>query len=473
MDQSREAESAAAAAAERPGDTPPSLASLYGLTPALEEAVAAALEEDRPAEARRLARPLHPADLADLLERLSAEPRSKLVAAFGADFDPEAVAWLNEPVREEIVAQLGPDRLAKALAELETDDAMSILEDLEAREQREVLDAVPAGDRALLEQGLDFPEDSAGRLMQRQLVAVPPHWTAGQTIDFMRSGAALPETFSEIFVVDPRHRPVGTIAPSRLLRTKRPVRLTEIMSPEFKQIPATADQEDVANVFRQYALVSAPVVSEQGRLIGVITLDDIVEVISEEAEEDILHLGGVSDTGIWRPVRETVRGRFNWLFINLFTAFLAAAVISLFEGIIQKAVALAVLMPIVAGQGGNAGTQTLTVVVRAIAVREITLRDGWRVVRKELAIALINGILFALITGAIAWFWFDQPQIALIIAAAMVINLVAAALAGAVIPLALEWLGFDPAISSVVVLTTVTDVVGFFAFLGLATLVLR
>lgn len=472
MEEPREAGDAAVAAAGRAGDGPVSVEGLYGLTPELEGAVGEALEENRPEEARRLARHLHPADLADLLERLDEEARERLVAALGEEFDPEAMAWLNEPVRDEVVEQLGPQRLAKALSELETDDAVSILEDLEEKEQRQVLDAVPAGERALLEQGLDFPEYSAGRLMRRELVAVPPHWTVGQTIDFMRSGANLPETFSEIFVVDPRHRPIGTIAPSRLLRTKRPVKLTEIMTGEFKQIPANADQEEVANLFRQYGLVSAPVVSEAGRLIGVITVDDIVEVISEAAEEDILHLGGVSEAGIFRPVRETVRGRFSWLFINLGTAFLAASVIGLFEGTIEKAVALAVLMPICASQGGNAGTQTLTVVVRAMAVREMTLRDGWRVLRKELGISLINGVLFAIITGGMAWFWFHQPQLAAIIGAAMVINLFAAALAGTLIPLALEWLGFDPAIASVVFLTTVTDVVGFFAFLGLATIFL-
>jgi magnesium transporter len=447
-------------------------ASLYGLTPALVDAVAAALEEERAADARRLARPLHPADLADLIERLDEAQRRTLVTALSEEFDPEVIAWLDEQVRDEVIELLGPDRIARAVSELETDDAVYLLEDLEEAEQREVLDAVPAGERALLEQGLDFPEDSAGRLMRRELVTVPPHWTVGQTIDFMRGAASLPDNFYEIFVVDPRHRPIGTIAPARLLRSKRPVKLTEIMGGDFKQIPAVADQEEVANLFRQYGLVSAPVVSEAGRLIGVVTVDDVVQIISEEAQEDILHLGGVADTGIYRPVRETVKGRFNWLFINLLTAFLAASVIGLFEDTLQKIVALAVLMPICASQGGNAGTQTLTVVVRAMAVREMTLRDGWRVLRKELAISAINGVLFALITGGIAWAWFRDPAIAVIIGSAMIINLIAAALAGTVIPLALEWLGFDPAISSVVFLTTVTDVVGFFAFLGLATLFL-
>jgi magnesium transporter len=469
MEEPREA---AASAIASPADERDAIKSLYGLTPALVEAVAAALEEDRAAEARRLARPLHPADFADLLERLDTAQRHTLVTALSEEFDPEVLAWLDEQVRDEVIELLGPDRVAKAVVELETDDAVYLLEDLEKADQQEVLSGVPAGERALLEQGLDFPEDSAGRLMRRELVAVPPHWTVGQTIDFMRSAGNLPETFSEIFVVDPRHRPIATIAPSRLLRSKRPVKLAEIMSPDFKQIPATADQEEVANLFRQYGLVSAPVVSETGRLIGVVTVDDVIYVISEEAQEDILHLGGVTDTGVYRPVRETMKGRFNWLFVNLLTAFLAAAVIGLFEGALEKIVALAVLMPICASQGGNAGTQTLTVVVRAIATREVTVRDGWRILRKELAIGLVNGLLFALLTGAIAWAWFRQPEIALIIGAAMIINMMAAALAGTLIPLALEALGFDPAISSVVFLTTVTDVVGFFAFLGLATLFL-
>jgi magnesium transporter len=364
-------------------------------------------------------------------------------------------------------------RIAAAIAELDTDDALFLVEGLDEAGQRAVLRAIDPADRALLEQGLDFPEDSAGRLMQRELVAVPPHWTVGQVIDFLRAGGALPDDFYEIYVVDPRHRPIGTIALSRLLRTGRPVKLMEMMSREFQTIAATTHQEEVANLFRRYGLVSAPVVSETGRLIGAVTVDDVVDVIDEEAGEDILRLGGVvPDTGIFRPVREIVAARVTWLGVNLATAFLAAAVIGLFEATLQTIVALAVLMPIVAGMGGNAGTQALTTVVRAIAVREVSFADGWRVLRKEVLVALLNGLVFALLTGAIAWAWYRQPEIGAVIAAAMILNLVAAGCAGSLIPLTLERLGFDPAIASPVFLTTVTDCVGFFVFLGLATVFL-
>jgi magnesium transporter len=454
------------------GERPETRQSLYGLTPQLVRAVSEALESGRLDAAREIARPLHPADLADLLERLEDDQRAALLRALREAFDPEVLAWLGEADRNEVIELIGTDRLAKAISELATDDAVHVLEHLKADEQRQVLDEVPAGERALLEQGLEFAEDTAGRLMQRELVAVPPHWTVGQTIDYLRSEQGLPEEFYEIFVVDPRYQPIGTIALSRLLRSKRPVKVTRIMTTDFRSVPAATDQEEVANLFRQYGLVSAPVVSDNGRLIGVLTADDVVGVIDEEAAEDILRLGGVAETGINRPVRESVRNRFNWLFVNLVTAFLAAAVISIFQGTLQKFVALAVLMPITASQGGNAGTQTLTVVVRAIAVREITLGDGWRILRKEAAIGLINGLLFALLTGGLAWGWFHEPQLGLIIGLAMVINLVAAAVAGTLIPMGLERLGFDPAIASVVFLTTVTDCVGFFAFLGLATIFL-
>jgi magnesium transporter len=445
---------------------------LYGLTPELEEAVGTALDEDRPEAARALLAALHPADIADLLQRLDAEPRARLVDAMRDTFDPEVLAWLGEREREEVVERLSPDRVAAAIAVLDTDDALVLLEALEPAGQRAVLRALDAPDRALLEQGLEFPEDSAGRLMQREVVAVPPHWSVGQVIDYLRSGSILPDAFYSINVVDPRHRPIGTIALARLLRSSRPMSVTEIMEREFHRITVATHQEEVANLFRRYGLVSAPVVSEAGRLVGVVTVDDVVAIISEEAGEDILHLGGVSETGIFRPIRESVFGRFNWLFVNLITAFVAAAVIGLFEETIAKIVALAVLNPIVAGQGGNAGTQTLTVVVRAIATREIGLGDGWRILRREGAIGLINGLLFALITGAIAAGWFHDWRLALVIGAAMIINLLAAGLAGSLIPLALEKLGFDPAIASAVFLTTVTDCVGFFSFLGLATLFL-
>lgn len=454
------------AEATRPGRA------LYGLSPELESAVAAALEEGRADTARALIAELHPADTADLLHRLDSEPRARLVEAVRDSFDPEVLAWLEEPEREEIVRLLGPERVAAAIAVLDTDDALVLLEALDEAGQRAVLRALDAPDRALLEQGLEFPEDSAGRLMQRELVAVPPHWTVGQVIDYLRSGSILPDAFYAIHVVDPRHRPIGTIPLARLLRASRPTNVTDVMEREFHRIAVATDQEEVANLFRRYGLVSAPVVSEAGRLIGVITVDDVVAIISEEAEEDILRLGGVGDTGVFRPVSEIAYARIRWLAINLVTAFLAASVIGIFEKTIASVVALAVLMPIVAGMGGNAGTQALTVVVRGIAVREIGFGDLWRVLRKEVAVGLFNGAFLATVTGLVAGIWFGQPLIGGVIGAAMVINLVAAGVAGALIPLTLEKLGFDPAVASPVFLTTVTDVVGFFAFLGLATIVL-
>jgi magnesium transporter len=459
------------AAEEPPEATRPGRA-LYGLTPELEEAVAAALEEDRPEAVRALLAELHPADTADLLHRLDAEPRTRLVDALRDAFDPEVIAWLDEREREEVVERLGPDRVAAAIAELDTDDALVLLEALDETGQRAVLRALDAPERSLLEQGLEYPEDSAGRLMQRELVAVPPHWTVGQVIDYLRSGSVLPETFYAIHVVDPRHRPIGMIPLAQLLKTSRPVKVTEVMEREFHTLAAITDQEEVANLFRRYGLVSAPVVSEAGRLIGVVTVDDVVAIISEEAGEDIAALGGVSETGIFRPLREIVGSRVRWLGVNLVTAFLAASVIGLFEETIAQVVALAVLMPIVAGMGGNAGTQALTVVVRAIAMREIAFRDAWRVVRKEAAVGLVNGACLALVTGLGAGIWVGGAAIGGVIAAAMVINLLAAGLAGALIPLSLEKLGFDPAVASPVFVTTVTDAVGFFAFLGLATLIL-
>jgi len=454
------------AEATRPGRV------LYGLSPELESAVAAALEDGRADTARALIAELHPADTADLLHRLDAEPRARLVEAVHDSFDPEVLAWLDKPEREEVVRLLGPERVAAAIAVLDTDDALVQLEALDEAGQREVLRALDAADRALLEQGLKFPEESAGRLMQRELVAVPPHWTVGQVIDYLRSGSILPDAFYAIHVVDPRHRPIGTIPLARLLRTSRPTNVTDVMEREFHRIAATTDQEEVAHLFRRYGLVSAPVVSEAGRLIGVVTVDDVVAIISEEAEEDILRLGGVGDISVFRPVKEIVQARIRWLTINLVTAFLASAVIGIFEHTIASVVALAVLMPIVAGIGGNAGTQAVTVVVRGIAVREIGFRDVWRVLRKEVAVGLFNGAFLASVTGLIAGIWFGQPLIGAVIGAAMVINLVAAGVSGTLIPLTLEKLGFDPAVASPVFLTTVTDVVGFFAFLGLATVVL-
>ncbi len=439
-----------------------------GLAPGLVDSVVAAIAEGHLARVRDLVLPLHAADVADLLQRLNAEERHGLVEALRPRIDPEVLSELDETVRDAIVEQLGAAEVAAAVAELDTDDAVDLIEDLDAEVQREILQAVPAAERVMLETGLAYREYSAGRLMQRELVAVPAYWTVGEVIDFLRTAEGLPEDFYDLFIVDPRHRPVGKLPLSRVLRAKRPVAVGDIMLPDFVTVPVDMDQEEVAFLFRQHDLVSAPVVEREGRLVGAITIDDVVDVIDEEAEEDIMHLGGVSGDDLYRATLATTRSRFTWLMVNLFTAVLASFVIFQFEDTIEKIVALAVLMPIVASMGGNAGTQTLTVSVRALATKELTPTNALRIVGKELLVGSFNGILFAILAGVIAWLWFDDAAIGLVLAAAMLINLVVAGFAGTVIPLALDRTGVDPAVASTVFLTTVTDVIGFFAFLGLA-----
>jgi magnesium transporter len=364
---------------------------------------------------------------------------------------------------------LGTRDVAAMLAELDTDDAVDLMTELDDEERRRLLEAVPPAERIVLEQGLDFPEDSAGRLMQREVVAVPLHWTVGQTIDFMRTEQELPDSFQEIYVVGAGNRLEGMIALSKLLRTKRPVRVADIMGTDLRRVPPTTDQEEVAQMFRRYGLVSTPVVDENGQLLGRITVDDVVDVIDEEAEEDLLSLAGVSESDIAAGLLETARSRFVWLFVNLITAFIASAVIGLFQNTIAQVVALAVLAPIVASMGGNAGTQSLTVAVRALAMREISRTNALRVIAKEVALGVVNGVVFGVIVGVVAWAWFDRPMLGVVIGLALIMNLVAAGFAGMAIPQILERLGVDPAIASGVFLTTVTDVVGFFTFLGLAT----
>jgi magnesium transporter len=371
------------------------------------------------------------------------------------------------------VEQLGPVETAAAVAELDTDDALDVIAELDEEEQQQILEAIPAADRTLIEQGLAYPEDSAGRLMQRELVAVPSFWTVGDTIDHLRKSAdespdGLPSDFYDIFVVDPGHRPVGAIPLSHLLRARRPVPLTDLMATEMKVIGANTDQEEVAFLFRQRDLTSAPVVDDGGRLVGVITIDDVVDVIDEELEDDMMRLGGVREDDLYSAAMETARSRFGWLLVNLGTAILASLVIGAFDATIEQMVALAVLMPIVASMGGNAGTQTLTVAVRALATKELTAGNALRVIGKELMVGGVNGVLFAIIAALVAWFWFGSVAIAVVLGLAMIINLVVAAVAGASIPLMLERVHVDPAVASGVFLTTITDVVGFFAFLGLA-----
>lgn len=443
------------------------LEGFYGLTDDLVRDIRLAAQDERREDIPSLVADLHAADLADLLEQLGSATRAVVIETIGDQLDAEVVTHLDETVREEVIDLLDTEQLAAVVTELETDDAVDLIEDLDEEEQRELLDAVPAGDRVLYEEALAWPEESAGRLMRREVVAVPGVWTVGEAIDYMRSDAEMPDDFYDLIVVDPAHKPLGMLPLSRILRTKRPVLITDIMNDEFRPIPVTMDQEDVAFLFRQYGLVEAPVVDETGRLVGVITVDDVVLVIEEEHEEDMMRLAGVGEDDYYSAVVATTRSRFSWLLLNLATAILASFVIAMFDAAIEKVVALAILMPIVASMGGNAGTQTLTVTVRALATRELTPSGALRAVAKESMVGFINGILFAAVMGVIGWFWFDSPTIGGVLAAAMVLNLLVAGLAGTLIPLALDHWGADPAVASAVFLTTVTDVVGFFCFLGL------
>ncbi|MEO9337990.1 magnesium transporter [Mesorhizobium sp. SB112] len=411
---------------------------------------------------------LHQSELGDLLEALLPEQRRALVELMGADFDFSALTEVDEVIRLDIVNSMPNAQIAQAVQELDSDDAVYILEDLDQEDQDEILEQLPFTERIRLRRSLDYPEESAGRRMQTEFVAVPPFWTVGQTIDYMRDDKDLPERFSQIFVVDPTFKLLGAIDLDQILRSRRAVKIEEVMHETRHAIPATMDQEEAARDFEQYDLLSAAVVDENERLVGVLTIDDVVDVIQQEAEEDLLRMGGVGDEELSDTVRATSRSRAPWLLVNLGTAFMSASVIGLFEGTIEHMVALAVLMPIVASMGGNASTQTMTVTVRALATRDLDIYNSGRIIRREAAVGLINGIIFATIIGLVAGFWFENGHLGGIIATAMVINMMAAAMGGIMIPLLLHKFGADPAIASAVFVTMITDIVGFFAFLGLA-----
>ena len=415
---------------------------------------------------------LHAADIADLLEQIDASDRARLIRLYDREFDGEILSELDESIREEVIETLNPLVLADAVREMESDDVVDLLEDLEVPQQEAILEALEDADRVAVEQSLSYPENSAGRLMQREVVMAPEHWNVGQAIDFMRNSDDLPEQFYHVVLVDPRLHPIGNVTLGRIMATKRQVPLTELVEDTFQVIPADQDEEDVAYAFNQYHLISAPVVDDEGRLVGVITMDDAMVVLDEEHEEDILRLAGVGEGSLADRVMATTKQRFPWLAVNLATAILASLVIAQFEATIAEFVALAVLMPIVASMGGNAGTQSLTVAVRALATRDLTGSNVWRVIRREVLVGLVNGLAFALIMAVVGILWFGSPMLGAVIAVAMVINLVVAGLAGTVIPVLLEKAGIDPALASGAFVTTVTDVVGFFAFLGLAATVL-
>jgi magnesium transporter len=444
----------------------------YALNPDYVREVDDALDRGDADRLRELLAALRPEDIADLMGFLSADDREELVPHLDPEVLAEVLSELDTEIREDLLELMPSDTLARALGEMDSDDAADLVDDLEEDKRAQVLAAMPEVERAAIETSLAYEEETAGRLMQREVVAAPQFWTVGQTIDHLRRESdELPELFFDVYVVDPSYRPVGACPVSHLLRTKRDVPLAQIMEP-VTDIPVDMDQEEVAYIFDKYNLISAPVVEPGGRLVGQITVDDIVGVIQEEGEEDILALAGVSDAGRDAGVWGIVRSRLPWLLLNTLTAAMAASVIRAFEGEIVKLAVLAVLMPIVASLGGNAGTQTLAVAVRALASRELSAVNAVRTVSREMTVGLLNGSVLAALTGAILYFLFRDLRLSIAFGAALVINLFVASLAGALVPLALDRAGRDPAVSSSVFVTFVTDFTGFFAFLGLAALIL-
>jgi magnesium transporter len=435
------------------------------------EEIATAIHEANTVLLREIVAELHEADLGDLIEALAPDDRVNLVELTGADFHFSALNEVDDSVREEILEELEPETVAEGVRELESDDAVELLEGMDEEDQEEILEKLPAHERDALERSLLYPENSAGRRMQTEFITVPPDWNVGQAIDYMRDTPDLPDRFYEIYAVDNAQHWQGAVSLDALLRARRPVPLSDLIDEDRRRVSVLDDQEEVARMFGKYNLVAAPVVDTTDRLVGVITIDDVVDVIEEEADEDLKALGGVtSDEELSDSVWTIARGRFNWLLVNLATAFLASSVLGLFEGQLEQMVALAVLAPIVASQGGNAATQTMTVAVRALATRELGSNNAFRVVMREGLVGLVNGLAFAVITGIAAVAWFRIPGLGVVIGLAIICNLIAGALGGILIPMVLERVRADPAVASGTFVTTITDVVGFFSFLGIATL---
>ena len=440
------------------------------LRPEFVRAVLDAVENGDDEAARALVEPLHPADIADLFELTPQEDRGRLATAVKDLLDADVFAEMNDYVREDLIDALTPTQVADLASELDTDDAVAIIEDMEEADQRAVLRALDPDDRAAIEEALSYPEESAGRLMQRELIAVPDHWTVGDAIDFLRHHEELTTDFWEIFVVDAGHHPVGTCQLSWILRTPGNIAIGDVMKREQTLIPVDMDQEEVALRFQKYALISAAVVDSANRLVGMITVDDIVHIIQQEAGEDVLRLSGAGEGDINEPIRLTVRTRLMWLLINLPTAMLAATVVGLFDDRIARFAVLAQLMGIVSGMGGNAGTQTLAVVVRALATNQLTSSNTMRMIVRELRIAGSNGLALGLVVGAGCYLWSDNAALATVFGSALLINNLVAGLAGVVVPITLDRFDIDPAVSSSVFVTMCTDCMGFLTFLGLATL---
>ncbi len=443
-----------------------------GMSQDLLASVLDALEARDAARLERIILNLPAEDLADLLHVCTPENREAILNVVKPHLDPEVLPLLDDSVREDIVEQLDTKDLARAVTSLETDDAVEVMETLARDVQRQVLSALPMEERDALRTVLSYPDESAGRLMQRELIAAPDDWTVQRATEYVRSRAELPDAFYDIFVVDNEGHARGSVPLHRLLRAPPETALRALMDEQSQRIPVLMPQKEVAYIFQRHGLVSAPVEDERRRLVGMITIDDVIDIIEEQATQELVHLSGVSEPDFYRDVMETTQSRFTWLFVNLCTALLASWVISLFEPALKAYVALAVLMPIVASQGGNAGTQTLAVAVRGLALRELSWINAWRFLVKEASVGALNGLFFALIVGAFAAVWYHNGMIAVVIALAMIINLIAAALAGTLVPLILHRFKVDPAISSSALVTTVTDCCGFATFLGLATLLL-
>jgi magnesium transporter len=446
---------------------------LEEITPEQWQVIRAALEAEDAGALKTALEPVHPADIADLLEQLDPEQRAVFLRLYASEFEGDILSEIDESIREEVIDVLPPEVLAEAVRELESDDLVDILEDLEQPERDFILHSLESEDREAVQNAMSWPEGAAGRLMQVETVTAPEHFSVGDMIDYLRSAEWLPDQFYHVILVDAEGRPTGYTTLGRVLAARREVLLTDITEESFRTVSATEDEAEVAHLFNKYHLISMPVVDDAGRLVGVITIDDAMNVLDEELEEDILRLAGVSEeSSLSDRIWDTTRGRFIWLFINLLTAIFASFVISLFEEELEAMVALAVLMPIVASMGGNAGTQSMTVAVRALATRELTGKNARRVLWREVVVGVLNGGAFGIIMSLVVAFWFGVPMLAAVIAMAMMLTLAAAAFAGIVLPLALERMGVDPALASGPFVTTVTDVVGFFAFLGLASLVL-
>jgi magnesium transporter len=437
------------------------------LKPEYVRSVQVAFESEDKNAVYDLVEPLHPADIADLIELFDPEERAKLSVAISDLMNSEVVAELNDHVREGMMEAMPPQTVASIVEELETDDAVQLIEDLDEVDQRAILAEVDSEDRAAIESALAYPEETAGRLMNRQFVAAPEHMKVGDLIDYLRQEGDVAHEFFEVFIVDERHHPVGTCALSWILTTPRNIKLTDVMKRDQTLIPVDTDQEEVALMFQKYNLISAAVVDESGRLVGQMTVDDIVHIISEEAGEDVLLLSGAGDGDINEPISEAFGSRIRWLVANLGTAVVGSSVIAFFGAAIEKLVALAILMPIVASIGGNAGTQTMAVAVRAIATNQMTRANTWKIVWRELRVALLNGLTIAALIGTATWFIFS-PQLGTVIAVAMVFNIIISGMAGVLIPVLFERLDQDPAVASSVFVTMITDSMGFFAFLGLA-----